>query len=111
LLVDGRPKEEYTGELAIEAVPRGGHVPGAVHLFWQELIESKFDPRLRAAAEMRTKLQAAGMTPDEETIFYCRTGVQASFLYFVAKLLGYKGTVYDGSFQEWSNTADTPVEK
>jgi len=65
---------------------------------------------LRSVAEMRQKLQAAGVAPGEKTIFYCRTGVQASFLYFVAKLLGYQSTVYDGSFQEWSNAADTTVE-
>jgi thiosulfate/3-mercaptopyruvate sulfurtransferase len=110
-LIDARPKEEHTGELVIEGVPRSGHIPGAVHLFWQDMIRSKYDPQFRPLPEMTQRFQAAGMTPDKKTIFYCRTGVQASFMYFVAKLLGYRGTVYDGSFQEWSNTADTRVEK
>jgi thiosulfate/3-mercaptopyruvate sulfurtransferase len=111
LLIDARPKEEYTGELAIDGVPRCGHIPGGVHLFWQELIQSKYDPQFRPASEMVQRIQAAGMKPDQKTIFYCRTGVQASFMYFVAKLLAYQGTVYDGSFQEWSNAADTNVTK
>ena len=42
---------------------------------------------------------------------YCHIGQQASLLYFVAKYLGYDAHLYDGSFQDWSNRSELPVEK
>jgi thiosulfate/3-mercaptopyruvate sulfurtransferase len=45
-------------------------------------------------------------------VTYCRTGVQASYLYFVARYLGYDAKMYDGSFVDWSRRgADYPVER
>ena len=45
-------------------------------------------------------------------VVYCRTGVQASWDYFVARYLGYQVKMYDGSFIDWSRRgADYPVER
>ena len=40
-----------------------------------------------------------------------RIGQQASLLYFVARYLRYDAHLYDGSFQDWSNRSELPVEK
>ncbi|HKP76352.1 MAG TPA: rhodanese-like domain-containing protein, partial [Longimicrobiaceae bacterium] len=45
-------------------------------------------------------------------VVYCRTGVQASWDYFVARYLGYQVKMYDPGFIDWSRRgADFPVER
>lgn len=51
----------------------------------------------------------AGAKSGRTVVTYCRTGVQASFLYFVARYLELPVKMYDGSFVEWSRSADAPV--
>ncbi len=104
VLIDARPAKEYSGETPVDILPRAGHIPGATNLYWQELIESKDDPQLKPPPEMRQRFAQAGATPEKKIVIYCRTGVQAAFDYFAAKFLGYDVSLYDGSFQEWSNT-------
>ena len=51
---------------------------------------------------------------DQPLVTYCRTGMQSSFDYFVAKYLGYDPSMYDGSFYEWSKdglAAESSVKK
>ena len=110
VLIDARPNDEYTGAKPGDGVKRGGHIPGAANIFWLEKnLVSKENPVLRPAAELRKLYEAAGATKDKTVVSYCRTGVQASHTYFVAKYLGYEVAMYDGSFLEWSNTESTPV--
>lgn len=109
-LIDARPKEEYTGVKAGDGVKRGGHIPGAVSVFWMENnLVSKENPVLRPIGELQKIYENAGATKGKKIVSYCRTGVQASHTYFVAKYLGYDAAMYDGSFLEWSNTENTPV--
>lgn len=108
-LVDARPAEEYTGENNGEGVPRGGHIPGAANVFWMHNVESKENPVLRSATELRQLYEATGAAPDIKVVTYCRTGGQAAHAYFTAKYLGYDVAMYDGSFFEWSKAADTAV--
>jgi thiosulfate/3-mercaptopyruvate sulfurtransferase len=42
-------------------------------------------------------------------VTYCRTGVQASHAYLVARLLGFSVRMYDASFIDWSRQTDRPV--
>lgn len=109
-LIDARPNEEYTGAKPGDGVKRGGHIPGAANVYWMEKnLVSKENPVLRPAGELRKLYEAAGATKNKTVVSYCRTGVQASHTYFVAKYLGYDVAMYDGSFLEWSNTENTPV--
>ena len=110
VLVDARPESQYTGEVAGGGVPRGGHIPGGVHLYWESLFADEVRPKLPPMEELRKRFAAVGIEPGDEVIHYCRTGGQASYTYYVSRLLGYQSTLYDGSFLEWSNTVGTPVE-
>lgn len=110
VLLDARPPAEYSGDTPGEGVDRPGHIPGARNLFWQDLVESADAPRLRDEAELRRLFEEAGVGPGDTVVAYCRTGGQASFLYAVARHLGYETRLYDGSFVDWSRT-EYPVER
>ncbi|HEU4794589.1 MAG TPA: sulfurtransferase [Pyrinomonadaceae bacterium] len=109
VLIDARPVAEYTGANPGDGVPRGGHIPGAVNVFWMQNVQSKENPVLRSVAELRKLYEEAGALPGRTLVTYCRTGGQASHSYFTLKYLGYDVVMYDGSFFEWSNTEGTPI--
>lgn len=109
-ILDARPPAEFSGETPGDGITRPGHIPGARNLFWQTLVESADSPRLKDEAELRRIFEEAGVAPGDTVVSYCRTGGQASFLYTVARHLGYDVKLYDGSFIDWSRT-DYPVER
>lgn len=107
-LVDARPADQYAGMTPGGGITRPGHIPGAVSLFWEEDLQP--DGTLRTLAELRARYAAAGVVPGEPVVTYCRTGVQASHTYLVARLLGLQPRLYDGSFYDWSTQTDYPVK-
>ena len=106
-LLDARPPAEFAGGPS-DGVPRPGHIPGARSVYWRTLLDDA--GRLHARDELERRLQAEGAGKGDTVVAYCRTGVQASFVYFVSRYLGYVTRLYDGSFIEWSRTAEFPVE-
>lgn len=101
-LIDARPVKEFTGEQLSEDVSEAGHIPGAKSLYWMDMLVSRENPVLKPEAELRRMYTEANAQKDGRLITYCRTGMQSSFDYFVAKYLGYEPSMYDGSFYEWS---------
>ena len=67
---DTRSPGEYRGdEVRFGAPARPGHIPGAVHLEWSELV----DPTtrlLKSADDIRSLLLRKGITPDKEVFTY-----------------------------------------
>ena len=105
---DARGPTEYSGEKVLAA--KGGHIPGAVNFEWT----AGMDParNLRIREDIAEILDGLGITADKEIITHCQTHHRSGFTYLVAKALGYprvKG--YAGSWGEWGNHPDTPVER
>jgi thiosulfate/3-mercaptopyruvate sulfurtransferase len=109
-ILDARPPAEFSGQTPGDGIDRPGHIPGARNVFWQTLVQSADNSRLRDETELRRMFEEAGVGPDDTVVAYCRTGGQASFLYTVARHLGYDVRLYDGSYIDWSRT-DYPVER
>jgi thiosulfate/3-mercaptopyruvate sulfurtransferase len=109
-LIDGRPLREFTGE---DGGQNGqylaGHIPGAEHLYWEELMVSAADPRLLPIERLRTRFDTAGATAGRTVVAYCFIGMRASMLYYVSRLLGHETRLYDGSWHDWS-ARGMPVE-
>lgn len=104
---DARAPEEYRGEKVSAA--RGGHIPGAINFEWT----AGMDPQrgLRIRTDIADVLQTLGITPDKEVITHCQTHRRSGFTYVVAKALGYpRVKAYAGSWSEWGNLPDTPIE-
>jgi thiosulfate/3-mercaptopyruvate sulfurtransferase len=111
VLVDARPPAEYTGETPGEGVTRPGHIPGAHSMFWRDALVSQTDLRLRSPQVLAATYTLADAAQRDTVIVYCRTGVQASHAYFVARYLKRPVRMYDGSFIDWSRRGDAyPVE-
>ncbi|MHB1263830.1 MAG: sulfurtransferase [Gemmatimonadaceae bacterium] len=110
-LVDARPDAEFTGKTPGDAVVRGGHIPGAAHLFWRTLMQSDTVPLMNDTTALRAIFAGAGVEPGDSVVTYCRTGIMASYAYFAARYMGYPVRMYDGSFVEWSRNPAYPVER
>jgi thiosulfate/3-mercaptopyruvate sulfurtransferase len=112
VVVDARPRAEYRGEVAGAGVPRPGHIPGARNLFWRTALIGDDDTRFRSPEILHASFYLAGARPGQTVVAYCRTGVQASHLYFQARYLRIPVVLYDGSFVDWSRRGeDFPVER
>lgn len=106
---DARSPAEYRGEKGENK--RLGHIPGAVNMEWTGAMDKERGLRIRDYAELITELEALGLSPDMEVATHCQSHHRSGFTWLVGRALGFeKIRGYAGSWKEWGNRDDTPVE-
>ncbi len=116
-LVDVRSPQEFSGDLIAppgyeqEGAQRAGHIPSAQSIPWAQAVRD--DGTFKPAEELRELYGGKGITPDKAVTAYCRIGERSAHTWFVLReLLGYRDVRnYDGSWTEWGNLVDVPIER
>ena len=118
-LVDVRSPEEYTGQrlhmpnYPNEGALRGGHIPGARNVPWARAVNAE-DGTFKPADKLwEIYVGEQGLAADDDVVTYCRIGERSSHTWFVlTHLLGFKNVRnYDGSWTEWGNLVNVPIER
>ena len=116
-LIDVRSPQEFSGEVISppgyeqEGAQRAGHIPTAHSIPWAQAVRD--DGTFKSPQELRRLYEAKGVTPDKQVTAYCRIGERSAHTWFVLReLLGYEAVKnYDGSWTEWGNLVDVPIDK
>lgn len=107
VLVDTRSDDEYSGKLVRAA--RGGRIPGAIHLEWTRNLDA--NGFFRSPDQLKSMYSAHNIPPEKEAIPYCQGGYRAAHTYLALRLIGYpRVRNYLGSWGEWGNRPELPVE-
>jgi len=116
-LVDVRSPQEFSGELIAmagyeqEGAQRGGHIPGAASVPWAQAVRE--DGTFKSKEELEELYGGKGVLSGDPIIAYCRIGERSAHTWFVLHELLGKDDVknYDGSWTEWGNLVNVPIEK
>lgn len=111
IIIDTRELREYTGSTPY-GEQRGGHIPGAVHFYFKDLLDK--DGNLLPRDQIMDKLESLGIGSSHPIAAYCTGGIRSAFFVAVLADLGFTNVKnYAGSMWEWSATSAThyPLEK
>jgi thiosulfate/3-mercaptopyruvate sulfurtransferase len=107
-ILDARPTASYTGEAA-GADLHAGHIPGALSLDWNNLVQTEAPRTFKSADELQAAFDAAGVSREKEIIVYCGSGPASSEAMLALQMLGYPNVrQYSASWSEWGNREDLP---
>jgi|TARA_B100001750_G_scaffold66594_1_gene52927 thiosulfate/3-mercaptopyruvate sulfurtransferase len=103
-ILDVRSKEEFNGELVRAA--RGGHIPTSTNIDYTQNISK--DGTLKNNEDLSKLYQ---LPKDTEIITYCQGAYRAANTYVALKKIGFVNVkVYLGSWGEWGNKSELPIE-
>ena len=109
LIWDARSPMEHNGEKKFSA--RGGHIPGAINYEWTRAMDPQNHYRLKPLTKLKSELAEIGITSDKDIFTHCQSHHRSGLTYLIAKLLDFPSIkAYSGSWGEWGNRQDTPIE-
>ena len=94
-----------------EGAQRSGHIPGAASVPWAQAVQE--DGTFKTADDLRELYEGKNVLTGSPVIAYCRIGERSAHTWFVLhELLGHDDVKnYDGSWTEWGNLVNVPIER
>ena len=103
-ILDARSTGEYDGSIVRAA--QSGHIPNSINIDWNQNISE--DGTFKSDQELS---EMYDIPNDSEIITYCQGAYRAANSFLVLKKLGFKNVkVYLGSWGEWGNNMELPIE-
>lgn len=99
VILDTREPREYAGETPY-GESRGGHIPGARHIFYKDLVGT--DGKIVEGDALKARLAELGVSETTQVVSYCTGGIRSGFVTAVLNDLGVDARNYAGSMWEWS---------
>ncbi|MCV6627946.1 MAG: rhodanese-like domain-containing protein [Cellvibrionaceae bacterium] len=103
---DARSPEEHAGSKVVSS--RGGRIPGAISGNWLDFMDRQRHLKIRRDAQ--DYLKQLGIDGSVPIITHCQTHHRSGLSYLIGKALHYDIRAYPGSWSEWGNSEDTPIE-
>ena len=106
-IIDTRLEVEYNGRV-IYGENKAGHIPGAISLPFNSLVDSNGFLKSREALEKYVTNK--GLDKNKLQVTYCTTGVRASYVAVILEELGFKVRNYEPSFARYVNVGEVVLD-
>jgi thiosulfate/3-mercaptopyruvate sulfurtransferase len=116
VLLDVRDLDEWVGDSSSpygkDFTPKKGRIPGAVHLYWRDLMTVDDDVTYMKDSDEISKIcEEKGLTKDKNILVYCFKGARASNTFIALKRAGFNNVKnYFASWNEWSRDDSLPID-
>lgn len=102
-IIDTRLEAEYNGRV-IYGENKAGHIPGAISIPFNSLVDE--DGFIKSREALEEYFVSKGLDKNKLQITYCTTGVRASYVAMILEELGYKVRNYEPSFARYANVGE-----
>jgi len=102
-IIDTRLEVEYNGRV-IYGENKAGHIPGAISLPFNSLVDN--NGFLKSREELEKYVNEKGLDKNKLQITYCTTGVRASYVAVILEELGFNVRNYEPSFARYANVGE-----